>query len=102
MTSLGAGSNGFDQGGKGPSDVIAYPNLYELFGDQANSAVSTIRSNINTWAASQANNALSQAALQTIYQVQADLIINKKGTSRSVHRLFFITKVLQLCDSTGC
>lgn len=79
MNSLGAGSNGFDFGGRGPSDVIAYPNLYELYGTQANATASTILTSVNSWAASQASNALSQAALQTIYGVQADLIVNKKG-----------------------
>lgn len=27
MNSVGAGGNGFDVGGRGPPDVIAYPNL---------------------------------------------------------------------------
>jgi choline dehydrogenase len=80
QTAMGAGSNGFDWGGSGPSDVIAYPNVYQLFGDQANSTASNILTSINTWAASQASNALSQAALQTIFQVQADLIVNQNGT----------------------
>jgi hypothetical protein len=96
---MGAGSNGFDWGGSGPSDVIAYPNLYELFGDQANSTASTILTSINTWAASQASNALSQAALQTIYQVQADLIVNENGTDHSapdVPNSRFLITVLQL------
>jgi choline dehydrogenase len=35
MTSLGAGGNGFDVGGRGPSDVIAYPNIHELYGSGA-------------------------------------------------------------------
>jgi choline dehydrogenase-like flavoprotein len=83
QTAMGAGSNGFNPGGNGPSDVIAYPNLYQLFGDQGTSIASTIRTSINTWAASQASNALSQAALQTIYQVQADLIVNKNGMDHS-------------------
>jgi choline dehydrogenase len=90
MTSLGAHGNGFNRGGRGPSDVIAYPNIYQLFGDQSNSAVSTIQNNINAWAGSQASNALSQAALQTIYRTQADLIINKKGTCR--YFIFFIAR----------
>lgn len=79
MTSLGAGSNGFDFGGRGPSDVIAYPSIYELFGDQANATASEILNNINSWAASQQGNALSQEALQTIFQIQADLIVNHNG-----------------------
>jgi hypothetical protein len=43
------------------------------------SAVRTIQSNLATWAASQAPFALSAAALQTIYGVQAGLIINNSG-----------------------
>lgn len=104
QTAMGAGSNGFNSGGNGPSDVIAYPNLYQLFGDQGNSMASTIQTSINTWAASQASNALSQAALQTIYQVHADLIVNKNGTDHSAPDLLdnrFLTTVLQLLLSNS-
>ncbi|PVF96902.1 alcohol oxidase [Serendipita vermifera] len=79
MSSLGSSSNGFDFGGRGPSDVIAFPNLYELFGNQASSVASTITSNIGRWANEQAGNAQSAQALRTIYETQADLIINKKA-----------------------
>jgi hypothetical protein len=81
QNNLGAASNGFNTGGNGPSDAIAFPNLYQVFGAQANTTVSKITSSIPTWAASQAGSALSAAALQQIYQVQADLIINKNGAS---------------------
>jgi choline dehydrogenase len=79
MSSLGSSSNGFDWGGRGPSDCIAFPNLYELFGTQANATASTISSSISRWANEQAGSALSAQALQTIYQTQANLIINQKG-----------------------
>ncbi|RDB29937.1 Glucose oxidase [Hypsizygus marmoreus] len=79
MSNLGARGNGFNLGGRGPSDAIAYPNLYQVFGDKANAAVSKIWSSISTWAASQAGSALSAAALEQIYQVQANLIINNNA-----------------------
>jgi hypothetical protein len=79
MNSLGANGNGFDRGGDGPSDAIAYPNIYQLFGTQASTKVSQIQGNLSAWATSQAASALSASALQQIYQVQADLIINQNG-----------------------
>ncbi|KAF8897995.1 hypothetical protein CPB84DRAFT_1815762 [Gymnopilus junonius] len=86
MSILGAGGNGFDEGGSGPTDVIAYPNLYQIFGSSANAAVSHIQSSLAPWAASQAGNGLSAAALQQIFQVQANLIINNNAP---VSELFF-------------
>ncbi|KAH9855720.1 alcohol oxidase [Lenzites betulinus] len=86
MNSLGAKGNGFSQGGNGPTDTIAFPNIYQLFGNKASAAVQTIQSSISTWAQSQAGSALSSAALQTIYGIQADLIINKNAP---VAELFF-------------
>ena len=78
MNSLGAKGNGFNKGGRGPGDAIAFPNIYQVFGNQANSKVSAMQSSLASWAASQAHNALSADALQQIYQVQANLIANKK------------------------
>ncbi|KAF7985062.1 hypothetical protein HWV62_8917 [Athelia sp. TMB] len=66
----------YTKSGTGPSDVIAYPNIYQTFGSKAASEVSTIQSSLATWAASESNNALSASALEQIYQVQANLIIN--------------------------
>ncbi|KAJ7171196.1 hypothetical protein C8R46DRAFT_1087942 [Mycena filopes] len=86
MNSLGAGGNGFDNGGQGPSDAIAYPNIYQLFGSAASTKVSQIQGNISAWATSQAGSALSAAALQEIFQVQADLIIDHNAP---VVELFF-------------
>ena len=84
MNNLGARGNGFNWGGRGPSDAIAYPNLYQVFGSKANDTVNKIRSSIPTWAASQAGSALSADALKQIYQVQADLIINNNGRSEFI------------------
>ncbi|PPQ66234.1 hypothetical protein CVT26_010935 [Gymnopilus dilepis] len=86
MSVLGAGGNGFDEGGSGPTDAIAYPNLYQIFGSNANATVSHIQSSLATWAASQAGNGLSAAALQQIFQIQANLIINNNAP---VSELFF-------------
>lgn len=88
QSNLGATGNGFNPGGSGPSDAIAFPNIYQVFGAQANASVSKIRSSIPTWATSQAASGLSAAALQQIYQVQADLIINSNAP---VSELFYDT-----------
>lgn len=79
MNSLGAGGN-FNAGGSGPSDAIAYPNLQQVFGANAASEIETIQSSLASWASSQANNALSASALQEIFEVQANLIVNASGT----------------------
>ena len=79
MNSLGASSNGFDWGGRGPSDVIAYPNLYQVFGSQGNATAQRILASLGTWANAQQGNAMSEAALQTIFGIQADLIVNQNG-----------------------
>lgn len=82
MSTVGAAGNGFDVGGQGPSDAVAFPNLYQLFGPAEGNATATrIRSSIASWAASQAGSGLSAEALQQIFQVQADLIINNNGMS---------------------
>jgi choline dehydrogenase len=79
INSLGAHGNGFNRGGFGPSDAIAFPNIYQLFGAQAGAMVAKIQNSLGAWAQSQAPNALSAAALQQIYQVQANYIINNNG-----------------------
>jgi hypothetical protein len=79
MNSLGAGGNGFNKDGRGPSDAIAFPNIHQVFGAQADSQISTIQSSLSSWAASQANNALSASALEEIFQIQANLIVNNSG-----------------------
>ncbi|KAH9851989.1 alcohol oxidase [Lenzites betulinus] len=71
--------NGFNPGGDGPVDAIAFPNVYQLFGDNAATAVRTIQSSLPTWATSQASSALSADALRTIFEIQADLIIKNNA-----------------------
>ncbi|CAG8516117.1 5634_t:CDS:2 [Acaulospora colombiana] len=80
MSVLGSSSNGFDPKGDGPSDVIAFPNFYELFGREAAPRASEIRSSLDRWATEQASNALSAKALKDIYGIQATLILDNKGT----------------------
>ncbi|KAF8318326.1 uncharacterized protein EI90DRAFT_2941968 [Cantharellus anzutake] len=75
LTAQGARGTGFNVGGSGPSDVIAFPNIYQLFGSSAQTMVTHIKSSLSAWASSQAGNALSAVALQKIYQIQANLII---------------------------
>jgi choline dehydrogenase-like flavoprotein len=80
MNSLGARGNGFDAGGTGPSDCIGYPNLDQLYGStQAAIVKKGIMANLTTWAQSQASagSVLSAQALQQVYAVQADQIVNK-------------------------
>lgn len=78
MSVLASSGTDFDPKGDGPSDVIAFPNLYELFGNDANSITSKIWSSLGRWAKEQASSALSAKALQTIYEIQAKLIIDNK------------------------
>jgi len=81
MSSLGASGNGFDVGGRGPSDVIAFLNIDELYGSKAQDAINDMNANYSNWAQQQAAHGASAAALTTIFGIQKDLIINKKGQS---------------------
>ncbi|KAF5371366.1 hypothetical protein D9615_009695 [Tricholomella constricta] len=99
LSALGARGNGFNVGGRGPSDAIAFPNLYQVFGNQANATVNKIRSNIASWAASQAGSALNAAALEQIYKTQADLIINTNVYLMMVY--FDIAPVSEIFYDTG-
>lgn len=81
MTSLGAGGNGFDWGGRGPSDAIAFLNINELYGNGAQDAINDINANYANWAQQQAANGASAAALTTIFGIQKDLIVNQRGRS---------------------
>lgn len=69
MTTHGASGN-FDPQGSGPSNAIAFPNIYQLFGSAANATVQNIWNSLDAWAASQAGSGLSAGALKTIYEVR--------------------------------
>ncbi|KAF7324999.1 Glucose oxidase [Mycena kentingensis (nom. inval.)] len=73
MNSLGANSNGFDKGGEGSLQL---------------DRVAQIQGNLTNWAASQAGSAFSASALEAIFKVQADLIINRNAP---VVELFYDT-----------
>ena len=79
INSLGADGNGFDTGGRGPTDAIAFPNIRQLFGTKADASIQKIRSSLSQWAQSQSGNALSKEALQQIFEIQAGLIIDNNG-----------------------
>jgi hypothetical protein len=90
MTSLGAASKGFNKDGDGPSDCIAFPNIYELFGEkQGKAAATAILQGVKGWADAQKENALSKEALLTVYNIQADLIVNKNGACLPLFHLPF-------------
>ncbi|KZV88469.1 hypothetical protein EXIGLDRAFT_772665 [Exidia glandulosa HHB12029] len=65
--------------GSGPNDVIAYPNLNQLFGSEAANASKAIKNSISAWASSGAGSALNSVALETILKTQADYILNKNA-----------------------
>lgn len=79
INSYGARGNGFDTGGRGPTNAIAYPNIRQVFGAKADVSIKKIQSSLSTWAQSQSGNALSKDALQKIYEIQAGLIIDSSG-----------------------
>ena len=76
----------YNPGGRGPSDAIAYPNIYQVFGSQASSVIARMDGNLTNWATSQSGSALNTAALQTIYGIQRNLIVNGNAP---VVELFF-------------
>ncbi|KAF8315210.1 alcohol oxidase [Clavulina sp. PMI_390] len=59
FVSTGAVGTNFSLGGSGPSNVIGYPNLYQLFGSNSSSVVSHIQSSIPTWASQLSTSAIS-------------------------------------------
>lgn len=82
----------YNRGGRGPTDAIAFPNIHQLFGDGADASIAKIRGSVNAWAALQAHNALSAAALEKIFKVQAGTIIDDLGTGQS----------REVCFTTHC
>ncbi|KAF7364291.1 Glucose oxidase [Mycena sanguinolenta] len=78
-TAMACGGTGFPVDGTGPDDTIAYPNLFQLFGNASNAKVAELESSIPEWAASQAVNAYSAEALETIFRAQADIVLTDKA-----------------------
>lgn len=82
MSVLGAHGKELGKEGEGPSDVIAFPNLFELFGHQeAEKVVTYMWNNLDAWADSQKGHALSKEALKTVYELQWDFIVSKRGAA---------------------
>lgn len=80
IDSIGAhGNANFNAGGSGPADCIAFPNIDQVFGSAAAGIKAGIQANLSAWANSQKESVLTASALETIYGVQANLIVNESG-----------------------
>ena len=79
LNTVGGPTNGFDLGGIGPKDGLAFPTLRHLFAEETDTSIAKIRVNLRAWAEKDAHNALSADALEAIYGVQAGLIVNDSG-----------------------
>lgn len=77
------GSKGYQLNGRAWDNLLAFPNFSQLFGANAATAATKINSSLDTWADSQKGNALSKAALKTIYQSQADIMLEQSPSLRS-------------------
>lgn len=69
----------FQLTGRPWNNLLAFPNLSQLFGKDAAAVTTKIRTSLDAWAESQKDNALSKAALMKIFESQADVIIKGKG-----------------------
>ncbi|KAJ6496234.1 glucose oxidase [Mycena sanguinolenta] len=87
-TLIARGGTGFPVDGTGPNDAIAYPNLFQLFGNASDAKVAELESSIPEWAASQAVNGYSAEALETIFRAQADIVLYDKAP---MVEMFYIT-----------
>ncbi|CAG7852449.1 Glucose oxidase; AltName: Full=Beta-D-glucose:oxygen 1-oxido-reductase; AltName: Full=Glucose oxyhydrase; Short=GOD; Flags: Precursor [Serendipita indica DSM 11827] len=68
----------FQLTGRPWNNLLAFPNLSQLFGKDAAAVTTKIRTSLDAWAESQKDNALSKAALMKIFESQADVIIKGK------------------------
>ncbi|KAJ7480728.1 alcohol oxidase [Mycena latifolia] len=87
-TVMGANATNFCVDGIGPNNALAFPNLFELFGNASKSKIEEIEASIGSWAASQAAHGHSAAALETIFRTQAKIMIKDKAP---LMELFYIT-----------
>ena len=71
--------DGFNWGGIGPANALAFPSIHQLFEEEADASIAKIRASLKSWAQSEAHNALSAEALRTIYGIQARVIVNDSG-----------------------
>ncbi|KAA1467680.1 alcohol oxidase [Dentipellis sp. KUC8613] len=81
VASIGANGTGFDVGGMGPTNVIAFPGLKEVFGDKAEKVGKEMLGNLTAWARDMAAKGvvISAEALEKEYKVQAELILNSNA-----------------------
>ena len=96
---LGAHGNGFNVTSSGLTEAIAFPNIYQLFGTNANEAIQKIKSSLSSWAVSQATSAFSADALRTLLEAQADGIIN--GRSARTPIFLQLQHFLALCHRSS-
>lgn len=87
LTAIGhPATSSFNPGGRGPAEVIAYPDLDQLFSSTAGgngtaegsaaAVKSWVQGSVGEWARREAVNGLSESALQTIFGVQAGMVVN--------------------------
>ncbi|WVR03979.1 hypothetical protein IAU60_000978 [Kwoniella sp. DSM 27419] len=71
--------DGFNAQGRGPSNVIAYPDLYSLSSSSNSDIAQVISENIDTYAqdAYRAGAVVSVEAAQKIFSIQEELMVNK-------------------------
>ncbi|KAG6849515.1 hypothetical protein H0H93_007818 [Arthromyces matolae] len=81
MSTLGANPTNFNLGGSGPSNVIAYPNLAQLFNNNITSVMNKISGNIPVYAAKLASlgAGINEQAIEEILGIQRDLVGNPNG-----------------------
>lgn len=80
---MAAAPTNFSIDGTGPNNVIAFPNLFQLFGNASDAKVAELEASIGSWASSQAAHGYSAAALETIFRTQAHIITKQKGAQRA-------------------
>lgn len=79
MNSIGTPSGNYDFGGDGPSNVIAFPNIYQLMSN-ASDVRSWIEANMDDWAQAQANGGfvISKESLLKQWNNTLTLLFDKK------------------------
>ncbi|PWN28153.1 alcohol oxidase [Jaminaea rosea] len=79
MNSIGSKQGHYDPSGKGPSNIIAFPNIYQVMSN-ATEVRSWIESNMDSWAQAQVNagSAVNKAGLLKQYELTVKLIFDDK------------------------
>ncbi|KAH8077891.1 alcohol oxidase [Cristinia sonorae] len=87
QSTMSAVGNGFNDTLGGLTEVIAFPNIYQLFGARVHDIIRKVRSSLGSWAASQADSALSATALRKLFELQSSIIVDHKAP---VFEYFFV------------